>query len=206
MRLDSWLLRSCNWSVLYSELCYIVIVQRKVLCILSRWSSLADWAGFLPPPLVQIDLSVLTCRWTPINNQSINQSIMYCIVLLWLCYLLKNDELWTGEQERHQPCNRYHTIASRLCRCWQTSHWLTYGPIAIETHRNQYECRTRQSHNLQSEHGNTLSCFSFIASHWNITRRIQLVLLITALLYLTIRIILFVRITSGTYVLVTGVM
>jgi len=34
----------------------------RLLCIVSLWPSLADWDGFLPPQLAQIDLSLLTCR------------------------------------------------------------------------------------------------------------------------------------------------
>jgi len=59
IRLDSPLLRLCNWSILMWTVlhCY-----RKVICIVSRWPFLADWASFPPPQLTQIDLSVLTCR------------------------------------------------------------------------------------------------------------------------------------------------
>jgi len=35
------------WRVL----CYIVIVERKVMCIVSRWPSLGDWTGFPAPQL-----------------------------------------------------------------------------------------------------------------------------------------------------------
>jgi len=43
--------------VFYCELCCIVIMQCLLICVVSCWPSLADWAGF--PPL---QLSVLTCR------------------------------------------------------------------------------------------------------------------------------------------------
>jgi len=48
---------------------FIVFMYRKVLCIVSRWLYFADWA--------QIDLSVLTCRLTPIS-QAINHSPRQC--------------------------------------------------------------------------------------------------------------------------------
>jgi len=76
--LDSRLLRLWNWSV-YCELCYIIIiiiiiiiVLRQVLCIVSRWPSLA--ASF--PPRKWHTLTSLCWRAVkhPIN-QSINQSI-----------------------------------------------------------------------------------------------------------------------------------
>jgi len=56
-------------GLLYWELCYIFIVLRKVLCIVTHWPFLAAWASF-PPLQAQIDLSVLMCLLT--TNLSIN--------------------------------------------------------------------------------------------------------------------------------------
>jgi len=77
-------------------LCYFVIMLRKVICIVSRWPSLAVWVGFPPPQLAQIDFFVLT------NNQPTNFSdwaLCWCFVLTLLIYfhLLKRHMVQCNE-------------------------------------------------------------------------------------------------------------
>jgi len=93
-----WLLCLCNWIVL---LCYIVIESCKVLCIVSRWPSLADWAGFPPLQLAQIDLKLLNSRSIFLKQTQSDKDAIH----------------WLLSGLAMQSHCRYHWHCS-LCWCW----------------------------------------------------------------------------------------
>jgi len=63
----------------------LLTVLHCVLCIVSRWPSLATFANYLPPQLAQIDLSMLTC-WSQSINQSTNTLIHVSLVFPLVCF------------------------------------------------------------------------------------------------------------------------
>jgi len=94
IRLESRLLRLCNWSVL-QWLCYIVTVYRKESRIVSRWSSLAAWASSLPHSWHKL---TFICDG-PLNTQSINNFSdlsASCLATEWssLANFLRNAEVF----------------------------------------------------------------------------------------------------------------
>jgi len=52
-------------------------------------------------------------------------------------YLFEDDQLWTCEDESHDPGDEYHAPATGLRRSWETAEGTTDGEIAIQAHRRQ---------------------------------------------------------------------
>jgi len=107
----------------YCELCCIVIVYCKVLCIVPRWPSLATWAAFPPVPLARIDF---LCQCS-VEHQ-INQ---YLYLGLTQHYHHQHEHLLMQFFYMTNLCPNfkdYYAWKLNLCR---TREWLTNWNIAI---------------------------------------------------------------------------
>jgi len=104
---------------------YVVIAYRKVLCIVSCWSSLAAGAVF---PAPHIYTNWLFCVHVPLNtNQSINQSIpsrIFCMELQLLQInsnkiLVSSTPVWCDVLSYFQKCDTIDCWCCCCCLCYE---------------------------------------------------------------------------------------